>query len=61
MFEALELYRSSKRRRWSLDAVSGRVFVKHEADISSGGQVSEIRLGDFLSAGFGPEQETSCG
>ncbi len=44
--------------RWHLckDA-SGRVFVLHQANIPSGGQTSRIELGDFLTRGYGPEQQ----
>src|SRR2546430_1985184 len=44
--------------RWHLckDA-SGRVFVLHQANIPSGGQTSHIELGDFLTRGYGPEQQ----
>jgi len=33
------------------------VFVLHQANIPSGGQASQIELGDFLTRGFGPEQQ----
>jgi hypothetical protein len=36
---------------------SGRVFVLHHANIPSGGQVSQIELGHFLTRGYGPEQQ----
>ncbi len=35
---------------------SGRVFVRHEPNASSGGQVANIEVGAFLSSGGqGPE------
>jgi hypothetical protein len=53
-----ELYSSPNGDRWQLckDA-SGRVFVLHQANIPSGGQTSQIELGDFLTRGYGPEQQ----
>jgi len=53
-----ELYRSPNGDRWLLckDA-SGRVFVLHQANIPSGGQTSRIELADFLTRGYGPEQQ----
>ena len=53
-----ELYSSPNGDRWLLckDA-SGRVFVLHQANIPSGGQASQIELGDFLTRGYGPEQQ----
>jgi hypothetical protein len=56
--ESRELYSSPNGDRWHLckDA-SGRVFVLHQANIPSGGQTSRIELGDFLTRGYGPEQQ----
>ena len=53
-----ELYSSPNGDRWLLckDA-SGRVFVLHQVNIPSGGQASQIELGDFLTRGYGPEQQ----
>jgi hypothetical protein len=56
--EARRLYRSPNGDRWHLarDAASGRVFIRHEANEPSGGQVTEIEIGDFLtSGGHGPQ------
>ena len=53
-----DLYRSSNGDRWSLvrDLDSGRVFVRHEPNMSSGGQTSETSVGDFLLRdAHGPE------
>jgi hypothetical protein len=33
------------------------VFVRHEANVASGGHVEHIGIGDFLSSGQGPEQQ----
>jgi hypothetical protein len=53
-----ELYSSPNGDRWQLckDA-SGRVFVLHQANIPSGGHISQIELRDFLTRGCGPEQQ----
>ena len=58
--EARELYRSANGDRWSLvrDPGSGRVFVRHEPNLSSGGRASDIEIGDFLlRGGHGPEHQ----
>jgi hypothetical protein len=53
-----ELYASPNGDRWHLcrDA-SGYVFVLHQPNIPSGGQISRIELSDFLARGRGPEQQ----
>ena len=56
--ETRRLYRSANGDRWHLarETDSGRVFIKHEANEPSGGQVTEIGIGDFLaSGGLGPQ------
>jgi hypothetical protein len=55
-----ELYRSPNGDRWLLarEPSSGRAFIRHEANLPSGGQVSEIEIGEFLRADeYGPEQQ----
>jgi hypothetical protein len=55
---AQEFYRSSNGDRWSLihDTSSGRRFVRHVANPSSGGQVTDTDVDAFLSVGgSGPE------
>src|SRR5882757_4619588 len=55
---AEEIYRSSNGDRWTLirDTNSGRRLVRHEANPSSGGQVTETDVEAFLSiGGSGPE------
>jgi hypothetical protein len=55
-----ELYRSANGDRWSLvrDAESGRVIVRHEPNLSSGGRPSDVEVGDFLvCGGLGPEKQ----
>jgi hypothetical protein len=56
--ETRRLYRSPNGDRWHLarETASGRVFIRHEANEPSGGQGTEIEIGDFLSnGGHGPE------
>jgi hypothetical protein len=55
---AEEIYRSSNGDSWTLirDADSGRLSVRHEANPSSGGRVTDTDVDVFLSiAGSGPE------
>jgi hypothetical protein len=55
---AEEIYRSSNGDRWTLirDSSSGRLFVRHQANQSSGGRVTDADVEEFLSvAGPGPE------
>jgi hypothetical protein len=55
---ARELYSSPNGDRWHLCRdTSGKVFVLHQANIPSGGRVSQIEVGDFLARGCGPEQQ----
>ena len=53
-----EIYRSSNGDRWTLmrHGNSGRLFVRHVPNPSSGGRMSETDVDEFLSvAGSGPE------
>jgi hypothetical protein len=55
-----ELYKSENGDRWFLarDTHSGRVFVRHEPNLPSGGRPSETELYDFLRKGAaGPEHQ----
>jgi hypothetical protein len=54
-----ELYHSSNGDRWHLarDPDNGRVFVRHQANLPSGGHVADIEVGVFLGQGKGPEQQ----
>jgi hypothetical protein len=54
--ERRELYSSPNGDRWFLvrDPKTGRVFIRHEANVPSGGQVTDIPIGLFLSG----ERET---
>ncbi len=55
-----EIYRSPNGDRWLLarDPDTGRPFVRHEPNLPSGGQVTDIEIGAFLiAAGNGPEKQ----
>ena len=53
-----EIYRSSNGDRWLLARDPDRVFVRHEPNVPSGGQVADIEIGAFLiAAGNGPEKQ----
>lgn len=57
-FEAISLYRSPNGDHWSLmrDRNSHRRFVRHQANPSSGGHITDLSLSDFMSmGGSGPE------
>ena len=54
------LYQSSNGDRWQLarDPETRRVFIRHEANPSSGGRMSTIELGAFLGTGeSGPQHQ----
>ena len=57
--EMRQLYRSPNGDSWSLarDPETGSAFVRHQANAPSGGQVTDIEVGAFLSAPGSPEQE----
>jgi hypothetical protein len=55
-----QLYSSPNGDRWYLarDGDSGRVFVRHEPNVPSGGRASDIEVGAFLrTQGYGPEHQ----
>jgi hypothetical protein len=55
-----DLPQRSHGDRWLLayDADTDRVFVRHEPNLSSGGEVANIDIGAFLIApGSGPEKQ----
>ena len=55
-----EIYRSANGDRWLLacDPDTARVFVRHEPNLPSGGQVADIEIGAFLiAASNGPEKQ----
>jgi hypothetical protein len=57
--ETRQLYRSPNGDIWFLarDPATGSAFVRHQANAPSGGQVTDIELGAFLSGPGGPEHE----
>jgi hypothetical protein len=57
--EMRQLYRSPNGDRWFLarDPAMGAAFVRHQANAPSGGQVTDIELGAFLSGPRNPEHE----
>ena len=58
--ETRTLHRIPNGDRWQLarDSETGQVFVRHEANLSSGGRVTDIEIGAFLSTGgMGPEHQ----
>ena len=58
MKKARKLYDSPNGDHWYLIRdPSGEVFVRHEANIASGGQVEHIEIAEFLNSGQGPEQQ----
>lgn len=54
-----DLYHSANGDHWflALDPGSGRPFVRHKANVPSGGQVTDLGIEAFLAAGQGPEQQ----
>jgi hypothetical protein len=58
MKKARKLYESSSGDRWYLIRdPSGALFVRHEANVASGGQVEHEEIAAFLGRGAGPEQQ----
>ncbi len=58
MKKARKLYESPNGDRWYLIRdTSGAVFIRHEANIASGGSVEHEEIVSFLSRGAGPEQQ----
>jgi hypothetical protein len=54
------IYGSPNGDRWYLvrDVGSGRMFVRHEPNVPSGGRSSNISIGEFLvQDGHGPEHQ----
>jgi hypothetical protein len=58
MKKVRKLYSSPNGDRWYLIRdPSGEVFVRHEANLASGGNVAHLEIGLFLSSGRGPEHQ----
>ena len=58
--ETRTLYQIPGGDRWHLarDSETGRVFIRHQANLSSGGRATDIEIGAFLSgSGLGPEKQ----
>lgn len=58
--ERRQLYASSNGDRWYLarDTEDGRVFVQHQANAPSGGQITDTGLSAFLGKdSHGPEHQ----
>ena len=57
--ETRQLYRSPNGDSWFLarDPATGLAFVRHQANAPSGGHVTDIELGAFLSGPGSPEHE----
>ena len=55
-----EIYSSPNGDRWDLarDPESGQVFVRHQANLASGGKSTDLAIAAFLSRGpHGPEHQ----
>jgi hypothetical protein len=62
MKKARKLYESSSGDRWYLIRdPSEDVFIRHETNVASGGQVEHEEVAAFLSRGAGPEQQALLG
>ena len=57
--EMTPLYKSPNGDSWFLarDPATGLAFVRHQANAPSGGQVTDIEIGAFLSGPRNPEHE----
>jgi hypothetical protein len=55
--ENRELYSSSNGDRWYLvrEPRSGRVFIRHEPNAASGGNIDLIEIAEFLAQQHGPQ------
>lgn len=58
MKKARKLYESANGDRWYLIRdPSGALFIRHEANVASGGSVEHEEIVSFLNRGGGPEQQ----
>ena len=58
MKKARKLHESpSGDRLYLIRDPSGAVFIRHEANVASGGHIEHVEVSAFLSAGQGPEQQ----
>lgn len=52
------IYLSPNGDKWSLASNGVRVFIRHEANPSSGGTITDRSVGEFLmTGGQGPEKQ----
>jgi hypothetical protein len=58
-YEMAQLYRSQNGDVWFLarDPTTGSAFVRHQANASSGGQVTDVEIDEFLSGPQNPERD----
>jgi hypothetical protein len=54
-----QLYRSPNGDTWFLahDPATGSAFVRHQANASSGGQVTDVEIDEFLGGPQNPERD----
>ena len=58
MKKARELHhRLNRDRLFLIRELSGSVFIRHEANASSGGHIEHLELAAFLNSGEGPEHQ----
>jgi hypothetical protein len=57
MMRQRKLYISGNGDSWWLCCGGDRVFILHEANLSSGAKATQLELGDFLSSAAGPEHQ----
>jgi hypothetical protein len=55
------IYSSENGDRWVLiqELGSGRAIVRHTANLSSGGQITDTEVGEFLSRGRGSPEHVA--
>ena len=60
--EMTPLYQSANGDSWFLarDPATGLAFVRHQANTPSGGQVTDIEIGAFLSGHEIPSTKRCC-
>lgn len=57
--KSIDLYAIENGDRWSLvrDGATGQPFIRHQANVQSGGASTDVTLPLFLLAGNGPEHQ----
>jgi hypothetical protein len=58
-YEMAQLYRSQNGDTWFLarDPTTGSAFVRHKVNASSGGQVTDVEIDEFLGGPQNPERD----